>query len=135
MGKGIIMLSLSLIKYRWLFKPDQEVSELKHFLGYSWYTVMKANWTLLDKLEKEQEKELALLREIKRTETEEEVTGKWKEVTHGQKITVVEVAEEWKEKIKEKEEGEEVQKGQEVGGVKEIKEDWLRKRWKMDSGV
>ena len=126
MGKGIIMLSLSLIKYRWLYKPDEEQSELSHFLGYSWYTVMKANWTLLDKLEKEQEKELALLREIKQTETEEEVTGKWKEVTHGQKITVVEVAEEWKEKIKDKEdEGEEAQ---EVGGAKEMKEE--EKTWR-----
>ena len=59
---------------------------------------MKANWTLLDKIEKEKEKEIALMKAIERTETEEAVTQQWKGVAteKGTKITEVEVTEKWK---------------------------------------
>ena len=59
---------------------------------------MKANWTLLDKIEKEKEKEIALMKAIERTETEEAVTQQWMGVAteKGTKITEVEVTEKWK---------------------------------------
>ena len=61
---------------------------------------MKANWTLLDKIEKEKEKEIALMKEIERTETEEAVTTQWRDLAKGTKITETEVAEKWKEMLK-----------------------------------
>ena len=62
---------------------------------------MKANWSLLDKIEKEKEKEIALMKEIERTKTEETVTEQWKDLATGKvkKITEIEVAEKWKEML------------------------------------
>ena len=60
---------------------------------------MKSNWSLLDKIEKEKEKEIALMKEIERTEREEAVTEQWKGLAAGKKITEAEVAAKWKEKL------------------------------------
>ena len=77
----------------------------------SWYSVMKANWIHMEKLEKGKVMEIKMYKEIERREKEESITEKWKEEIGNKederekeesKTKVSEVSERWKEQVKQK---------------------------------
>ena len=68
MGKGLLLLSLSLIKYRYIETDESICTECPHF---SWYSVMKTNYiklvteAALERRRQNMQEEIEMMEKIK----------------------------------------------------------------------